>query len=701
MNFKKNLNFTYLMLSLLILLALFQSGCGKSEEGKASGFAIGGRTSTGATEIELSYRADQLDTPEGLGTARKLALSGDTLYVAGRLSDDTPTLYAMNSGSRDWQALNYDHSHPSAARILDLSATDSRLFVVSCSILGTEGSDTPLVTVYDTATGESTGRFELREFSRTEPSQTAAVEDKLLCVKSDADIYIYSEQGKLLNQVQPSGIFRSVSVLEGRVILCCASRDDSYGFWELDVDSGRLTNLWSSRDAGLIPPNLSCSSQNGGLTGDSIALYRYDLATGEQTQLFNWLDYGISGIFELSPAMSEKGEIFVVDRERLLVLRMQEGPVRRVLTIGAAGYGLELDAIVSEFNRENGEYVARMKLYPPEQGDRLLTEIAAGMGPDILLTGEWGPLSSVTADGGIFVDLMPYIDADPDISREDFLPMALEGMAPDGHLYLLAPAMKAESLLTHKTVWDRVPDWTLDALFTLSRDCDQSRTLFGCSKEQMLDTICAIASVQYVDFENVSCSFDAPSFARWLELAGSIDYYQYPATESALLYMHGLSAWDAVSLGDSEGLQIVGFPGEDGPLHLFSAANGYGVLANSPNTEGAWQFLRRMLLPGTQSTLDGIPVIKACVNAALTTNAAGYYQYVETELAFDNWMASIRPNIEKIAVLADEGVLIRPSAIDDIIRDEANRYFSGQKPLAEAVASIQSQAGVFLSEQYT
>ena len=706
MDMKKNLNLTYFILCCLIALALLQVGCGKSGRTDSPAASGSGKnpsaSQTEPVELVMGYHPSPLALPEGLGMAQHIALGGNRLFVAGRTAGDAPALYAMDLDGESWQPIDYDAAEGDASRVIGLAATESRLFVVATGAWDTEAMFTTLATSYDAKTLQPIGRFELKEFAQGEPADMAAVGEALLCAKPYETIYVYSDNGQLLSQARPNGVLQTVSAIDGGAVACIYHQDGTYGLWELDTGTGNLSNLWTSPDGGGIPPTVSCASEDGWLLADITTVYDFDPDTGVTEPLFDWLDFGISGFMVRAVAKSAAGEIYTAYDGALYRLRAYEGPARTELTVGSTGGGGELETAIASFNMQSEKYVARLRLYSLEEADRLLTEVAAGKGPDILALSKDGPLAAITADGGVFTDLMPYIDADPDISRENFLPMALEGMAPDGHLYALASTMNAQSLVVDRAVLDSVPGWSVDDLITLSQSCDLSRTLFSGFQDQLLDILCDIASVEYVDFENASCSFDDPAFARWLELLGSIDYYQWPVTESSLLYIQSLSGWDAVSLDTAAGKQLAGFPGKAGPLHLFSPAGGYGVLAYSPNKEGAWELLRTMLLPPIQiQAYYCIPVMKDYVTAALTESAASYYKYVDTQLDKEAWMESIRPNIDRIAALTEEGVLARPSAIDSIITEEANRYFAGQKPLSETVAAIQSRASVFLAEQYS
>lgn len=712
MDMKKNLNLTYFILCCLIALALLQAGCGKSGPADSPAASGSGKnpsaSQTEPVELVMGYHPSPLALPEGLGAARYMALGGDTLFVSGQTADGAPTLYAMDLAGESWQELSYDAADGAASRIVGLAATESRLFVLATGAWDTEAMFTTLATAYDAQTLQAIGRFELKEFAQGGPAGVAAVGESLLCNTPYEMIYLYSDQGQLLNQIRPDGVLQCVSVLEGRVIVCLYHKDGSYGLWELDTGSGQLSNRWTSPESGGIPPTVPCISADGWFLADLTTVYDFDPDTGVMNPLFDWLDYGFSGLLIRDVARSAGGEIYTVSDGKVLVLRAYEGPARKELTVGSTGFGPDMEAAIANFNMQNEEYVARLTLYSWEQAELLLTEIAAGKGPDIVIWDQDGPLSAITADGGVFTDLMPYIDADPDISREDFLPMALEAMAPDGQLYLLSPSLTAWDLNIEASVYNSLPAWDIDALFQLAQDSRADHTLFSFfGKDQFLDYLCLLSSVRYVDFSSASCSFEDPSFARYLELANSIHYYQYPVTEGFFLATSSLDGFDAISMNamSTTGRRIVGFPTDGEPVHMFTSTGGYGVLAYSPNKDGAWELLRQMLMPEYQAHMSCTPVMKDYVRDAMLNFASDHYEQLvrtnENAPVWSEWSKPVEQNIEQIMAAIENGVVARSSAIDDIIKEEANRYFNGQKPLSEAVASIQSRASVFLAEQYS
>ena len=65
-----------------------------------------------------------------------------------------------------------------------------------------------------------------------------------------------------------------------------------------------------------------------------------------------------------------------------------------------------------------------------------LIQLATSADYDLIDT---GILPDGALDSSLLIDLLPYLDSDPEISREDFIPNVFEGMLKGGKLYAITP----------------------------------------------------------------------------------------------------------------------------------------------------------------------------------------------------------------------------------------------------------------------
>ena len=135
---------------------------------------------------------------------------------------------------------------------------------------------------------------------------------------------------------------------------------------------------------------------------------------------------------------NSRGDIYYPGGEMVLssgLIRVTRGqvPVRRPLRLGGLGkdgYALNLDLLdaVIRFNNSDPEYKIEVVpiLYANEQErDRLMVELATRGDLDLLDT---SLLPDNALDSGLLADMLPMIDADESISREDFIEALLQLM---------------------------------------------------------------------------------------------------------------------------------------------------------------------------------------------------------------------------------------------------------------------------------
>lgn len=176
----------------------------------------------------------------------------------------------------------------------------------------------------------------------------------------------------------------------------------------------------------------------------SQSIYGINLETGEETFLFNWLemglmansgnfvslgdgkylsfawDYGNPSIYAKGMTAPEKVELVLVERKPL-----SEIPEKVELTLACIYLGNDDMIAVAEFNKTNPK--ARIKIldysiYNTENDytmgmTKLMTELTAGNVPDMIVENYDLPLRNL-AQKGLFLDLMPMIEADKDLTRQ-------------------------------------------------------------------------------------------------------------------------------------------------------------------------------------------------------------------------------------------------------------------------------------------
>ena len=423
---------------------------------------------------------------------------------------------------------------------------------------------------------------------------------------------------------------------------------------------------------------------------------------GENTLLFNGLIY------------AKRGQVPVKHILRLGCFGDTSGEMyANAQANGALPYTATLsllDAIV-RFNNTDPEY--RIEVVPityanDQERDRVLIELATRTDLDLLDT---SLLPDNALDSGLLADMLPMIDADETISREDFIEPLLALMTQHSGLYEYTDKFTLLTMTTHPDLFPGRESWTVE---TIEAHPEMDPLWHSYDRELITALFCWAATAEFIDRESASCSFDSPAFVHWLELLKALpDGSQYSEEPKLMNICYDL----AFNAGHQEKYMmkgeyvVAGFPETQGTgsyyLKLGSSPNAWrgtmgentriGIMAASSRQAGAWRFVRT-LMEGAEyvSLSQGIPVFKASFERALEAEISDDFDerfqigYLNAENAEE-----LRQQVYSTTKLVDtdEGLL-------RILREQISRYLGGQISAEEAAKAIQSKAAIYVSEQH-
>lgn len=490
---------------------------------------------------------------------------------------------------------------------------------------------------------------------------------------------------------------------------------------------------------------------------DGMYLYGYSLETGEKTKIINWLDVDINSNYVSGQVVKEDGTIFcvlnswkedAVQTELVTAMKVPADsvPKKETLTM-AVMYAGELYDKVVDFNRHNDKVRIQILDYSEfndyENGDydagrtKLLTEILSGNVPDIIALDQL-PYKQFAAKG-LLEDLYPYIERDPDMSREDFFPNVFQALEVDGKLYEITPSFNVQTLIGAASVVGTKPGWTYqdlkDALATMPEGCDPLDMY--TTREDMLRTLLCADMDHYVDWSTGKCSFESDDFIELLEFVGMFpdsipDDIEWESSSdriaqgrqmltSAYLYSVDSILWSDMQFGDA-GCTYIGYPTNEGVGSMMYLDAGYGMSAACRNKDAAWEFLRSFLLKDAQENVWGIPVSKAVFqekldevmtpeyvtdeNGKIMLDENGEKMQVSRGSYWDDdgehpIYAMTREQADKLleAITTCTKVYNNDDSIYKIVFEQAQAYFSGQKSARDVAKLIQSKVTIYVNEQ--
>ena len=424
-------------------------------------------------------------------------------------------------------------------------------------------------------------------------------------------------------------------------------------------------------------------------------------------------------------------------------------PVRESITMATQYLDWNIRDTIVKFNRENPSYCIEINDYSEYNTEedytagftKLATELLAGNVPDIIDLRNM-PYTQLAAKG-LLEDLYPYIDADKDLSRGDFFENILNAYEVDGKLYTAVSSFLIATLQGASSVVGDTPGWTYDdyyaALASMPEGCEGLDV--GVTQYQILNMCLAIDLPNYLDWSTGECRFESDDFKALLEFAKS-----FPSEESMEGYE--MSAEDSTQTRISQGKQMlqtvslgtfyedgsrnifggdttyIGFPNAKGDCGSVMTGGGmYAMTSTCKDKEGAWQFLRMILSEDYQLGLDTFPVNKSAFNTLLEEakeikyerDANGNYKLDENGERIREVIGSYTDGTnyydmysgisEEFANDILEAIEYTTKAVEfdtsitDIVYEEAQAYFAGQKSVDEVARIIQSKANIYVNEQ--
>lgn len=733
---KRGILASFVLLSLLFTLC----ACGKQE--KAIPAAI---SQTG--EMTEGWVPSRIDFPNWLARSTGWETDGDAIYLSGMTPENQLVAASYDTLSGEWQRIDFtiaDAYHP---QLGCLSYAGHSLWGLLEEGPSREDLDQGrwrddlgyYVLHIDLTSGESTAvRIPFEGEGSTEGSGLhfsglLGLDDGRALLGAMDRFYVIDANANVLSE---PNLHTNGSLWHFRVgeTLYLWTQDGYAPFDPETLSFGTPLDIEGLGDA---------SSNNGHLLRKwQRSLCVADPMTGESETMFQWMDVALSygDIYGGVCLENSLGDVYYPDGEDMLLLKglicAKKGqvPVKQPLRLGCFGYTggemyadaqasgalpysatMELLDTIVRFNNTDPQYkieVVPITYANEQERDRVLIELATRSDLDLLDTSR---LPDNALDSGLLADMLPMIDADDSISREDFIEPLFALMTKSGGLYEYTDKFTLLTMTTHAELFPGRENWTVENIEALIAAHPDMDPLWHSLDRDLITTLfCWAATAEFIDPDVGTCSFDSPAFVHWLELLKALPNGSQYSEEPKLMNI----CYDLASnAGHQEKYMmkgdyvVAGFPETQGTgsyyLKLGSSPNAWrgtmgentriGIMAASGKQAGAWRFVR-MLMEGADeiSLSQGIPVFKQSFERALDTRISDDFDerfqigYLNAENAEE-----LRQQVYSTTKLVDtdEG-LIR------ILRDEISRYYGGQVTGEEAAKAIQSRASIYVSEQF-
>lgn len=281
------------------------------------------------------------------------------------------------------------------------------------------------------------------------------------------------------------------------------------------------------------------------------ALWGWEPGAEEGRRLLSWTDVDLPGVVMCAaPLDDHRAAALTLTRNgtmgtddywyqaalRLSTLsptdeRPSDGKVKLVYgTIGANSLQRQR---VNDFNRASDRYYIELRNYAGEgvetqDLDRdmrdaaqnlLHAEVVSGRAPDI-----WDTTlpTELYARKGLLEDLWPWIDADPEIRREDLMAHVLDCASVDGKLCRVFNSFKIRTAFVNAELIGDRTSWTLEEMMECYRSMPEGSSIFNYfdGKRNTLLYLIDNDIDHWIDWDSGECRFDSEEFKTLLEVCG-------------------------------------------------------------------------------------------------------------------------------------------------------------------------------------
>lgn len=558
---------------------------------------------------------------------------------------------------------------------------------------------------------------------------TYFAEDKSLIIQSDDKLYKVDKSGKMIKSLQVDTWIRSTEVSPSGKIYVCTFLDSGEAICPVKDD---FSGLEDKLDISLNNGRICAITDTSIIVSSDISLKSYNLATKETETIWEWTDLDIDDNYIDSISINDDGtytivsEVWSEDFSGIEIARVEKkeaepGKERSLIVFGCTYIDQPTKKAIKDFNRSSSEYRITIKCYEDEIDD--YETILERMGTDITQ----GKIDVVDLSHGLNYQTLVNSKAlaclddyyAKDVNSNDYFTNIFDAYKVDGKNYCVVPKANIITLGMSKDVTGGKGSVTLEELINIRKSNPDKEFMSYASKEMMFYICCIYSISDYVDFDKGTCSFDSEKFCKILEFANTfpkdedieIDYETYDEWAlmksgdiiMTMLYLSDTSSLRLYSQLMKGGLDITGYPVSSGSGHLIDANSQYGIAAKSNVRDGAWEFLKTLLLPENQNSYyySGFPVLKSAFDdkmkeemkeEGVSTYGNGFSQVELKQLTKEQ--ADLIRNLYENAT----NVTQYDEKMIEIIDEETAAYFAGQKSVQDVSKIIQDRVSIYLAE---
>ena len=429
----------------------------------------------------------------------------------------------------------------------------------------------------------------------------------------------------------------------------------------------------------------------------------------------------------------------------------------KVVTIGVMYDAWDVKQKVSAFNKAHDDVRFKMVDYSKyndydhenekmisSAGEQLKKDIISGNAPDMIVCDNQAIIKNL-ANKGLFLDLNEYLAKDNEIKTEDIMPNVLSACEIGGKLLSIPTAFNVQTYAIKSKNYDK-EGWTIDDMIDIYNKMPEGSSLTMLDCKESISSMILGAMCSCIDYEKRTCSFDSPEFKKILDFANKfpkqdelIDWDDQDAVmkmynndnfmkDKQLLeevYIYDFESYISQFKGrfGDEPVTFVGSPSVGGNGGMLQLSESLSILTNSENKDACWELIKEFFKApeedeedGERMYMSGLSTIKSRFEkAAEAATKKPYYidengKRVEYNYTYydqtKNKPIDIAPLTEDEKNKLVDYIMNCTTIVDNfdpdienIIHDEADAFFEGEKTADEIISNLQNRISLLLSEQ--
>ena len=400
-------------------------------------------------------------------------------------------------------------------------------------------------------------------------------------------------------------------------------------------------------------------------------IYGYKFDTDTKDKVIDWIECDINSNNINSYSILPDGRVIAFESsyddqaqknnmQLIVMTRVDAASVvnKTVLTFACMYLDWNMRDAIVKFNRASNTHRIVVRDYSEYNTDddynagiqKLNTEMLSGKLPDMIDINTYSMHVEQYAAKGFLTDLYELIDADADLSREDFVQPVLKALeSADGKLYQLPSTFAVSTAIALDKVAGDYDTWNLAAVKDAMTKLQDGASVFDVyrTKTDILQTCISRNIDAFVDWENGSAHFDSDEFKALLEFAN-----QFPETydwENATdeendsaqnrmnagkqlmtdMYVSSFEDMLYQLTGYNGGVKFVGYPSEDGTSnHTFQIDGSIAISSTCADKTAAWNFMKQFLTEDYQlgSNVWNFPINQKAFDQKLKDAMTEEYQ---------------------------------------------------------------------------